>query len=41
MVRPGVGHSTLKWVGVFGEKRRTLGLKNGFGAKIGARELQF
>ncbi len=35
------GHSTLKWVGVFGAKRRTVGLKNGFLAKIGAKELQF
>ncbi len=33
-----VGHSTLKLVGVFGAKRRSLGLKNGFLAKMGTKE---
>ena len=45
ILRVCVGHLTLKWVGVFGAKRRTLGLKNGFwqkkGLKSGLKELKF
>ena len=37
----GGGHSALKWVRVFSTKRGTLGLKNRFLAKIGAKELEF